>query len=88
MREAQIASLKKLRAERDQAAGRCRPDALTDAARTETGNLLELAIEAARAKATVGEISDGAGESLRPVPGPGRSRCAASMQREVGEGEP
>ena len=33
-------------------------DALTEAARTGSGNLLELAVDAARARATVGEISD------------------------------
>jgi methylmalonyl-CoA mutase len=57
VREAQIASLMQLRADRvaDQVAIRLR--ALTGAARSRTGNLLELAIEAARARATVGEIS-------------------------------
>ncbi|HKI34270.1 MAG TPA: methylmalonyl-CoA mutase [Gemmataceae bacterium] len=58
VREAQVASLKKLRAERDQARVDATLKALTDAARTRTGNLLELAIDAARAKATVGEISE------------------------------
>lgn len=57
VREAQIASLKKLRAERDQARVDEALDALTQAARARTGNLLELAVGAARAKATVGEIS-------------------------------
>ncbi len=57
VREAQIASLKKLRAERDPAQVEAALSALTEAARSGTGNLLELSIEAARAKATVGEIS-------------------------------
>src|SRR5690349_10616802 len=57
VREAQVASLKKLRAERDQARVDVALDALTEAARTGAGNLLELAVEAARAQATVGEIS-------------------------------
>jgi methylmalonyl-CoA mutase len=57
VREAQIASLNKLRAERDQARVDGSLDALTEAARAGTGNLLELAVEAARAQATVGEIS-------------------------------
>jgi methylmalonyl-CoA mutase len=57
VREAQIASLKKLRAERDPAQVEAALNALTEAARSGTGNLLELSIDAARAKATVGEIS-------------------------------
>jgi methylmalonyl-CoA mutase len=57
VREAQVASLKKLRAERDQARLNAILDALTEAARTGQGNLLELAVDAARAKGTVGEIS-------------------------------
>jgi methylmalonyl-CoA mutase len=56
VREAQIANLKKLRAERDPARVEAALGALTEAAR-DTGNLLELAVEAARAQATVGEIS-------------------------------
>jgi methylmalonyl-CoA mutase len=58
VREAQIASLKKLRAERDSVKVEATLQALTEAARTGSGNLLELSIDAARAKATVGEISE------------------------------
>jgi methylmalonyl-CoA mutase len=58
VREAQIASLKKLRAERDASKVEATLQALTEAARTGTGNLLELSIDAARAQATVGEISE------------------------------
>lgn len=54
---AQIEKLKKLRAERDQAATDAALEALTAGARGDA-NLLELAVQAARAKATVGEISD------------------------------
>ncbi len=54
----QIASLKKLRAERDSAATEKALSALTECAKTGSGNLLELAVNAAHAKATVGEISD------------------------------
>jgi methylmalonyl-CoA mutase len=57
VREAQVASLKKLRAERDGDKVEATLSALTEAARSGTGNLLELAVEAARAQATVGEIS-------------------------------
>ncbi|HXQ52258.1 MAG TPA: methylmalonyl-CoA mutase [Stellaceae bacterium] len=58
VREQQIARLKTLRATRDRAAVKEALDALTAAAQSGTGNLLERAIEAARARATVGEISD------------------------------
>ncbi len=58
VREAQIARLKRIRATRDAAKVRASLDALTHAAETGTGNLLELCIAAARARASVGEISD------------------------------
>ncbi len=58
VREAQIAGLKKLRAERDPGRVVTTLGALTEAAASGRGNLLELAIEAARARATVGEISE------------------------------
>jgi methylmalonyl-CoA mutase len=58
VRAAQIAKLEQLRAERDGAAVETALAALTAAAETGTGNLLALAIDAAREKATVGEISD------------------------------
>jgi methylmalonyl-CoA mutase len=58
VREAQIARLRTLRAERDGAALMPKLEALTKCAETGEGNLLELAIDAARHRATVGEISD------------------------------
>jgi methylmalonyl-CoA mutase len=57
VRTQQIEKLRRLRADRDETACRDALDALTRAADGE-GNLLELAVHAARAKATVGEISD------------------------------
>jgi methylmalonyl-CoA mutase len=54
---AQLDKLKRLRAERDEAATQAALDALTAGAKG-GANLLGLAIDAARAKATVGEISD------------------------------
>ncbi len=56
VRAQQIEKLKRLRAERDEAAVQAALKALSAGARGE-GNLLALSIEAARAKATVGEIS-------------------------------
>jgi methylmalonyl-CoA mutase len=58
VRESQIAKLKRLRAERDPQAVAAALQALTETARTGQGNLLDRAVVAARAKATVGEISD------------------------------
>jgi methylmalonyl-CoA mutase len=57
VRESQIASLKRLRAERDSTNVDRALQALVEAAKNESGNLLELAVNAARAKATIGEIS-------------------------------
>jgi methylmalonyl-CoA mutase len=62
VRAEQADKLRRLRAERDESATRAALDALTDAAREKRPgiehNLLALAVDAARAKATVGEISD------------------------------
>jgi methylmalonyl-CoA mutase len=58
VRTLQIEKLKRLRAERDEAAVASSLEALSNAAGSGSGNLLDLAIGAARAKATVGEISD------------------------------
>ena len=57
VREGQIARLKMVRETRDEARCRAALAALTEGARG-TGNLLELAVEAARHRATLGEISD------------------------------
>ncbi len=58
VRQAQIRRLEAVRSSREDARVQQALAALTEAAREETGNLLALAIEAARARATVGEISD------------------------------
>ncbi|MBL8334798.1 MAG: cobalamin-dependent protein, partial [Rubrivivax sp.] len=58
VREAQIARLQRIKASRDAARVAAALAALTDAARSGQGNLLALAIEAIRARATVGEVSD------------------------------
>ena len=58
VRESQLRQLKELKAARDSAAvARCLA-ALTASAKSGEGNLLALSIEAARARATLGEISD------------------------------
>jgi methylmalonyl-CoA mutase len=58
VREAQVARLETVRSYRDQQACQKALDALTAAAKSGEGNLLALAVDAARARATVGEISD------------------------------
>jgi len=58
VRAAQIARLEKVRATRDGAAVEAALTALTACAESGAGNLLALAVDAARARATVGEISD------------------------------
>lgn len=57
VREQQLARLEQLKAERDHTAVQEALDALTEAAKTGQGNLLALAIDAARKRATLGEIS-------------------------------
>ena len=58
VREAQLMRLKQLRDERDEKACRKALAAITHCARTGEGNLLELAVDAARKRASLGEISD------------------------------
>ena len=58
VRAGQIAKLERLRAERDPDAVASALEALTNCAASGDGNLLELGVAAARAKASVGEISD------------------------------
>ena len=57
VREAQINRLKELKAKRNEALVQEKLNAMTRAAQTGVGNLLALAVEAARAFATVGEMS-------------------------------
>jgi methylmalonyl-CoA mutase len=83
VRAMQLDKLARLRAERDPSALQQALDALTRAAGGGNGNLLELAIEAARAKATVGEIS----MALEKVFGRHRAEIKAITgvyKREVG----
>ena len=57
VRESQIKRLKELRANRDEAAVQKALAAITECVKTKKGNLLELAVEAAKVRATLGEIS-------------------------------
>jgi methylmalonyl-CoA mutase len=87
VRAAQIGRLQALRAGRDETKLRAALDALTASAQSGSGNLLALAIDAARARASIGEIS-GALErvwgrheaTIRSVTG--------VYSREMGEGAP
>ena len=58
VRESQIERLNEIRTSRDTGLWQASLTALTNSAKTGEGNLLELAVSAARARATVGEISD------------------------------
>ena len=57
VREAQIRRLAELRANRDAQAVQQALDAITECAKTGKGNLLELSVDAARKRASLGEIS-------------------------------
>ena len=58
VREAQVARLEQVRATRDEDACQAALEALSAGADDASANLLELSVNAARARATVGEISD------------------------------
>ncbi|HEY0125347.1 MAG TPA: methylmalonyl-CoA mutase [Rhizobium sp.] len=57
VRARQLSKLQQLKGTRETAVVESALEALTDAARNGTGNLLDFAVKAARARATVGEIS-------------------------------
>jgi methylmalonyl-CoA mutase len=58
VRKQQVERLRQLRANRDNEAVQKALDAITQCVETKEGNLLELSVEAARVRATLGEISD------------------------------
>ena len=58
VRLSQIERLKDLRAKRDNAKVKAALEAITECVKTGKGNLLELAVEAAKLRASLGEISD------------------------------
>jgi methylmalonyl-CoA mutase len=83
VRQLQIEKLARLKRERDPAALKAALDALTRTAAGGNGNLLALAVDAARAKATVGEISS----ALEAVWGRHRAEIKSItgvFKREVG----
>ncbi len=88
VREQQIAKLQRLRAERNEADVQAALEALTEGARG-NGNLLDLSVKAARAMATVGEISEAMEKvftrhraEVRAISGVYRSE-AGSMNEQV-----
>ena len=84
VRTKQIEKLARLKAERDPKAVEAALAALTKAAADGTGNFLELSVNAARAKATVGEIS----EALERVYGRHRAETRAISgvyRQEIGQ---
>ncbi|HAT39221.1 MAG TPA: methylmalonyl-CoA mutase, partial [Polynucleobacter sp.] len=58
VREGQIARLNEIKAKRDTQKVQAALEALTKAAEDDSGNLLELSVNAIRLRATVGEVSD------------------------------
>ncbi len=64
VRESQVARLKEIKAKRNQSEVDKSLNAITEASRSGKGNLLELAIKAARKRATLGEISDAMEEAF------------------------
>lgn len=77
----QVQQLADLKAKRDSAKVKSALEALTQAAKTGEGNLLELSVEAARLRATLGEISDALEEVY------GRYEAVATASRGVYVGE-
>ncbi|WP_330315480.1 methylmalonyl-CoA mutase (plasmid) [Streptomyces sp. NBC_00523] len=86
VRAQQIDKLRRLREERDEQTCQATLSALTAAADRGDGNLLALAVDAARAKATVGEISD----ALEKVYGrhAGQIRTISGVYRHEAGGSP
>ena len=82
MRAKQVAQLEQLRAERDSGKAEAALRALTAAAGSYEGNLLELSVAAAHARCTVGEIRR-ARAAVRPLP-PGVRRASGSYLNEYG----
>ncbi len=90
VREQQIAKLKRLRGERNEAEAQAALKALTEGAKG-NGNLLELGVRAARAMATVGEMSEAMERvftrhraEVRTISGVYRSEAGA-MNDDVGK---
>ncbi|BCS34871.1 methylmalonyl-CoA mutase [Luteitalea sp. TBR-22] len=86
VRESQLRRLAQVKASRDAARVRQALVALTRAAETKEGNLLALAVDAARARATLGEISD----ALEAVFGRYQavSRTISGVYSSESEGDP
>ena len=92
VRRGQMDKLARLRADRDEAALKAALDALTRAAEGGDGNLLDLSVQAARAKATVGEISGALEQAwgrhtarIRAVEGVYSSEMSKSSDKDIVE---
>ncbi|MFC0654995.1 methylmalonyl-CoA mutase [Mongoliitalea lutea] len=81
VRESQLKRLAQLKQERDQEAVQQALGAITHAAKTGEGNLLALAVDAARVRATLGEISDAMEQEF------GRHKAAVKSISGVYSGE-
>nr|XP_020849525.1 methylmalonyl-CoA mutase, mitochondrial isoform X2 [Phascolarctos cinereus] len=86
VRNKQIEKIKKVKASRDQEAAKKCLAALTACAATGEGNILHLAVEAARARCTVGEITD----AMKKVFGEHKANdrlVSGAYRQEFGENE-
>ncbi|XP_078398117.1 methylmalonyl-CoA mutase, mitochondrial [Cetorhinus maximus] len=86
VRNQQITKLEKLKASRNQAAVEQCLDAITECSRSGGKNLLALAVEAARARCTVGEITD----AMKKVFGehqPSNRMVSGAYRQEFGDSE-
>ena len=90
VRETQVARLKRVREMRDGTACGRALDALSEAAASGAGNLLESSIAAVRARATVGEVSDALAKvfsrhraQIRPIAGVYGAACAGDETFEA-----
>jgi methylmalonyl-CoA mutase len=90
VRESQIKRLTQMKAQRDQAACEKALQAIANAAQTGEGNLLALAVDAARVRASLGEISDAMEKSfgryvanIRSVSGVYKSESMSDQDFEI-----
>jgi len=86
VRAKQIERINRVKASRNDAEAKASLEALTHSAKTGEGNLFDLAIKAARARCTLGEISD-ALEKVWPRYLPPTRMVSGAYRNEFGEGE-
>ncbi|MFK7921548.1 MAG: methylmalonyl-CoA mutase, partial [Bacteroidia bacterium] len=83
VRISQIARLNRVKSERNEVAAQAALQAISDAAASEEGNLLGLAVEAARQRASLGEISDAMEKSFGRYQPPIRAVSGVYIQESM-----